>query len=122
MYIKASLESSKEDTLNIDKIDVSSLLSLVKEAIKGYHSTEITINMVNYKILGDVVEIETTVTGRDSLYCIMNLILQRGKAKNIVKVIINTYLNGMLLLETEIVEGILHFTTILNTQLKRIGA
>lgn len=122
MYIKASLESSKEDTLNIDKIDVSSLLSLVKEAIKDYHSTEITINMVNYKILGDVVEIETTVTGRDSLYCIMNLILQRGKAKNIVKVIINTYLNGMLLLETEIVEGILHFTTILNTQLKRIGA
>lgn len=122
MYIKASLESSKEDTLNIDKIDVSSLLSLVKEAIKDYHSTDITINMVNYKILGDVVEIETTVTGRDSLYCIMNLILQRGKAKNIVKVIINTYLNGMLLLETEIVEGILHFTTILNTQLKRIGA
>lgn len=120
MVVRTALESiDKRERLSIN---IDSLIELLQEAFTPFRTTKIKLDLISCPSDKDSVSMVMTVTGMNSLYCNLTIKLTFGEEPGTMKAELDTYVKGTILFKVKIYDGVLFFNSILNTNLKRIGA
>lgn len=119
MKMISSFESADGGVAILDK---DSLLKTIKQAVAPFHKTDITLDLISCDIINGKTAVSVTVTGRDSLYIIMNMWIKFNDKATVATITLRTFVDGILKVSTRLLGNTIYFKSILNKQIKRIGA